>query len=104
MFEGADACVNPVLAPSEVRNDPQMAHRLTDAPTTVPLAPRFDGDEHSPPSVDMTDRTEAVLAASGLSPDTVAAVLKTNGAAKTRSLQWPPRRPKKPTGSNENNE
>lgn len=52
----------------------------------------------------MTDRTEAVLIASGLSPDTVAAVIKTNGAAKTRSLQWPPRRPRKPTGSNENNE
>ena len=104
VFEGADACVNPVLAPSEVRNDAQMAHRLTGAPTTVPLAPRFDGDDQIPPPVNMNDRTEEVLAASGLPTDTIAAVLKTNGAAKTRSLQWPPRRPTKPTGSTESNE
>jgi alpha-methylacyl-CoA racemase len=104
VFEGADACVNPVLAPDEVRNDAQIAHRLTGATGTVPLAPRFDGDDQPPPARDMTDRTEAVLVASGLSPDTVAAVIKTNGAAKTRSLQWPPRRPKKPTESNENND
>jgi alpha-methylacyl-CoA racemase len=103
VFEGADACVNPVLAPSEVRDDAQMAHRLTGAVTTVPLAPRFDGVDRSPPAVDMTDRTEEVLVASGVSSDTVAAVLKTNGAAKTRSLQWPPRRPKKPTGSSDSN-
>lgn len=104
VFEGADACVNAVLAPDEVRNDAQIAHRLTAAPGTVPLAPRFDGDDQPPPARDMTDRTEAVLVASGLSPNTVAAVIKTNGAAKTRSLQWPPRRPEKPTGSNKNNE
>ncbi|SFM63741.1 CaiB/BaiF CoA transferase family protein [Shimia aestuarii] len=104
VFEGADACVTPVLAPDEVRNDAQIAHRLTRAPGTVPLAPRFDGDDQPPPPRDMTDRTEAVLIAAGLSADTVGAVLKGNGAATSRSLQWPPRRPKKPTGSNENNE
>ena len=104
VFEGTDACVTPVLAPGEVRNDSQIAHRLIGATGTVPLAPRFDGDDQPPPARNMSDQTEAVLVASGLSSDTVAAVLKNNGAAKTRSLQWPPRRPKKPTGSNQNNE
>jgi alpha-methylacyl-CoA racemase len=94
MFEGADACVSPVLAPDEVRNDPQIAHRLSAVTGTMPVAPRFDGNTQTSPQCDLTDRTETVLAEAGLPAETVAAVLKTNGAAHSRSLQWPPRRPK----------
>lgn len=93
IFEGADACVSPVLAPDEVRNDPQIAHRLAGVAGTIPVAPRFDGNAQTSPQCDLTDRTETVLADAGLPAETVAAVLRNNGAARTRSLQWPPRRP-----------
>ena len=93
LFEGAEACVSPVLSPGEVRQDPQIAQRLATTAGTVPLAPRFADDDQPFPQADMADRTEAVLTAAGLGPDTIATVLRTNAAAKTRSLEWPPRRP-----------
>lgn len=40
----------------------------------------------------MTDRTEAVLRAAGLEAETIAAVLRGNAGAQSRSLEWPPRR------------
>lgn len=97
VFEGAEACVSPVLSPGEVRQDAQIAQRLADTESSVPLAPRFDGDDQPFPRSDMSDCTETVLRDAGLAEETIATVLRGNAAAQTRSLEWPPRRPTRAT-------
>lgn len=95
-FNGAEACVSPVLSPDEVAQDAQVRHRIGMAPTTVPLAPKFDGDTAPFPTVDMADRTEEVLTRAGVSADTIAQLIAANAQARTRSLEWPPRRAARP--------
>lgn len=91
-FDAAEACVTPVLSPEEIASDPQARHRLGQAPTTVPLAPKFDGDSAPFPAIDMADRTAEVLTKAGLPAAEVATLVEANAQARTRSLEWPPRR------------
>ncbi|MCZ4291671.1 CaiB/BaiF CoA transferase family protein [Hoeflea alexandrii] len=92
VFDGAEACVTPVLRPDEIAADAQARHRLGNAPTTVPLAPKFDGDSAPFPTLNMADRTHEVLTQAGLSPTDIANLVEANAQAKTRSLEWPPKR------------
>jgi crotonobetainyl-CoA:carnitine CoA-transferase CaiB-like acyl-CoA transferase len=65
LFEGSDACVAPILAPSEAADDPHMAARgvwQTDPLQPAP-APRFDGQRVSPGPIPAKDADGAAIRA-----------------------------------------
>jgi len=91
LFDGIDACVTPVLAPDEVRHDPQMRTRLSpDAPDGIPAIPRFSRTPVTPPPTDIEDRTEQVLAAAGLSAAEIRSASPPAERRRDGRLSWPP--------------
>jgi alpha-methylacyl-CoA racemase len=79
-FEGSDACVAPVLRPSEAPDHPHHRARGSFVPvgeTRQPApAPRFSRTPAAPPARPpaIGEHTDEVLAAGGFSPDEIAAL------------------------------
>jgi len=88
LFASLDACVTPVLEPSEVWLDPQVQSRLPDAQNQVPVVPRFGGSVRRAPDVDTRDQTAEVLAEFGFSPTEIDEI-KPSTVEQT-GLSWPP--------------
>lgn len=90
-FRRIDICVTPVLAPDEVRYDPQMRTRLSpDAPDCIPAIPRFSRTPVTPPATDIEGRTEHVLAAVGLSAAEIRSASPPAERRRDGGLSWPP--------------
>lgn len=91
-FEGKDACVMPVLSPEEVWSHPHIAHRFTrSGAASVPVIPRFGGQEWAPPAVDTRDRSDEILGQAGLTPEEIALASPRAERERIPSRTWPPR-------------
>ncbi|MDM0014920.1 CaiB/BaiF CoA-transferase family protein [Variovorax sp. J22P168] len=91
LFMRTDACVTPVLEPHEVWDEPQVRSRLAaDAPRSVPVVPKFERVAAAVSQVDMSDRTQEVLAEFGLEAELIARVRSEASPAESTGLQWPP--------------
>lgn len=74
VFHGTDACVSPVLDPSEVNADPHMSFRHgTSFGTRVPPVPLLSRTPSIARENDRSDQTVAVLTRFGLTPEEIAA-------------------------------
>ncbi|WP_305824140.1 CaiB/BaiF CoA transferase family protein [Massilia brevitalea] len=93
-YAGMDACVFPVLDPDEVWQHPHIQARYqgTAGPESVPTAPRFSRSELPVQATDTTDKTEAILAALGISPSQIAAAYPESERSRVHSkaVEWPP--------------
>lgn len=90
-FFQSDACVTPVLAPDEVWQEPQVRTRLAaNGQTSVPIVPKFERASQRVSAVDMSDRTDEVLAEFGLERQLVERVHAEAVQTETTGLQWPP--------------
>lgn len=91
-FEGKDACVMPVLSPEEVWAHPHIAHRFTrSGAASVPVIPRFGGQEWEPSAVDTGDRSDEILGQAGLTPEEIALASPAAERERIPSRTWPPR-------------
>lgn len=90
LFAQTDACVVPVLDPDEVWTDAHIKHRHpTSSKSSVPAIPRLSRTPGVSGEVDVTDRSEKILAAIGLSDDEIKAAVPQETAT-IGGLSWPP--------------
>lgn len=90
-FANCDACVTPVLEPHEVWDEPQVRARLGgNGERAVPAVPKFERAAAAPPPVDLTDRTEEVLAEAGFDAAAIARLRPSGKPVETTGLSWPP--------------
>ncbi len=92
LFAGKDACLMPVLRPDEVWSQPHIVARHgTASAASVPVIPRFGTQPFPPPPTDMTDRSDQILAAAGLSAQEIALASPDTERNRVPSRTWPPR-------------
>lgn len=91
LAESVDACLTPVLEPSEVADHPHMGRRVSVSRAGVDPFPRVDWLGHADP-VPRADCTEEVLRRAGLTEEAVAAVQQANAELSGPALRWPPLR------------
>lgn len=92
LFAGKDACVMPVLAPEEVWSHPHIAQRHANtSPANVPVIPRFGSMSLQPPKTDITDRSDEILSAAGLTPEQISLASPETERNRIPSRTWPPK-------------
>lgn len=93
VFAGRDACVSPVLTPEEAWRTAHVRHRHPDASAVeAPTVPRFGRTPLSVPPTDTSDRSEALLAAAGLSAAEIERASPAAGRLRPGDgpMGWPP--------------
>lgn len=90
-FQGTDGCVTPVLEPDEVWDEPQVKTRLVrNGPAAVPCVPKFERGADTVAALDLSDRTEEVLAEAGFDATAIARSKPTGKVEEKTGLAWPP--------------
>jgi alpha-methylacyl-CoA racemase len=90
-FQGTDACVTPVLEPDEIWDEPQVRARLArNGPAAVPCVPKFERGADTVAALDLSDRTEEVLAEAGFDAIAIARSKPTGKVEAKTGLAWPP--------------
>lgn len=92
LFFDSDACVTPVLSPTEAWKDPHVAERFGHRSTSeAPVIPQFDKQAIRAGSKDLSDVTDEVLSEVGLGKRHIEDAKPDQSSAKAEGLAWPPR-------------
>lgn len=89
-FEGADACVFPVLNPAEAAESEHFKQRFGSILPDAPVIPRFGDRDQKPPPTDLTDRTDELLGSLRYSDQEIAAAKGAAAPPETAAFRWPP--------------
>lgn len=89
LFRGSDACVFPVLSPSEAAESEHLKERYGETLPAAPVVPRFGSTNVCPPHTDLSDRTDDILVSIGYSAQEIAEA-KPSASQQKFAFRWPP--------------